>query len=69
MAAIIWSSPRNPPRGVATRLGISRDQLRKAIHRNKEDAKLGARDRVTIWDDGAIVDDEGNIIGNVYDDG
>lgn len=62
----IWSNPGNPPRGVATRLGITRAQLRNALHRIKADVKLGARDRVTIWDDGSVTDDEGDLIGNVH---
>jgi hypothetical protein len=43
----IWSNPGNPTAGVATQLGISRQQLREAIHKIKRDAKLGATDRIT----------------------
>jgi uncharacterized protein DUF4279 len=49
---IIWSRPGNPTRGVARTLGITRAQLRHAIHEIKDDAGLGPPDRVTIWDDG-----------------
>ena len=64
----IWSRPENPTRDVARRLGVTREQLRDAIHRIKEDAKLGARDRITIWDDGTITDERGETIGNVHEE-
>ena len=67
MPAIIWSSPRNPPSGVATRLGITRQQLRDAIHEIKHDAKLAPTDRVTISDDGSVRDENDVEIGNVYE--
>ncbi|HTT81105.1 MAG TPA: hypothetical protein VMF86_15640 [Stellaceae bacterium] len=68
MPQIIWNQPGNPSRGVAARLGITRDQLRNALHRIKADVKYGPTDRVIIWDDGSVSDDEGEMIGNVYDE-
>ena len=65
---VIWSQPENPPESVAGVLGITRVQLGDAIHSIKEDAGLGPRDRVTIWDDGSITDDTNARIGNVYDE-
>ena len=53
---------------MAVALGITRVQLGDAIHSIKEDAGLGPRDRVTIWDDGSITDDTNARIGNVYDE-
>ena len=64
----IWSNPENPPRGIATRLGITRHQLREAIYRIKEDFQLGPRDRLTIWDDGSVTDEDGELIANIYDE-
>lgn len=68
MARIIWSNPGNPPTSVARRLGITRVQLGEAIHTIKNDAGLGPRDRVNIWDDGSITDDMDVWIGNVHDE-
>ena len=67
MARIIWSSSGNPTNQVATRLGISRWRLREAIHTIKKRAKLGARDRLTIYDDGSVFDANGEDVGNVYE--
>jgi len=64
----VWSSPGNPPRAIATRLGITREQLRYAIHRIKEEVKLGPRDRVKIWDDGSVANEDEGPIGNIYDE-
>ena len=64
----IWSNPGNPTAGVATQLGISRQQLREAIHKIKRDATLGATDRITIWDDGTVTDESNVPIGNVYEE-
>jgi hypothetical protein len=64
----IWSRPGNPPRGIATRLGITRHQLRDAIHAIKHEAKLGPRSRVTIWDDGTVTDEADVWIGNIHNE-
>jgi hypothetical protein len=68
MASRIWSSPRNPPRSVANRLGIARAELRRRLHRIKRAAKLGPRDRVTIWDDGSVTDEADDNIGNLQEE-
>ena len=64
----IWSRPGNPPKSVAVALGITRPQLRYAIHKIKDDAGLGPGDSVKIWDDGSITDDADEWIGNIYDE-
>jgi hypothetical protein len=66
MPRIIGSNPGNLTRGVATRLGITRDQLRDALHSIKHGAKLRATDRVTIWNDGTVTDEADVWIGNIY---
>ena len=68
MPRIIWSNPGNPPHGVATRLGITRGQLGRAIHRIKNYAGLAPRDQVTIWDDGSVTDEDGVPLGNIQDE-
>jgi hypothetical protein len=68
MARVIWNSPRNPTNQVATALGISRSRLRTGLHEIKRRSKLGARDRVTIYDDGTVRDVNGEHVGNIYED-
>jgi len=68
MARKIWSNPDNPPRGVAARLGITRPELSRRLHRIKRDAKLGPRERVTIWDDGSVTDEADVWIGDLYEE-
>lgn len=68
MARVIWSNPGNPTAEVSSRLGITRWQLREAIHSIKNGAGLSPRDRVSIWDDGSVTDDTDVWIGNVYDE-
>jgi hypothetical protein len=68
MARVIWSRPGNPTRAVATALGITREQLGRAIHVIKHDAGLLPPDNVTIWDDGTVTVDRDVQIGNIYDE-
>src|SRR5205814_1336771 len=58
----------DPTPGVATRLHITRQQLRHALHVIKRDAKLAPTDRVTIWDDGMVTDESDAPIGNIYEE-
>jgi len=68
MAEKIWSRPENPTRGVASTLGISRAQLREAIHAIKPGAGLQPDDNITIWDDGSVTDAGDVSIGNIFDE-
>jgi hypothetical protein len=68
MARIIWDRPTNPPKWVADRLGISEWDLGIALHAIKQASGLGGADRVTISDDGTVTDDQGQAIGNIYDE-
>ena len=65
---IIWSRPGNPPRSVATALRIPHWRLRNALHEIKRRSNLGARDRLTIYDDGSVRDANGEHVGNIYED-
>ena len=65
---IIWSGPSNPTNAVAERLGIPRWRLRGALHEIKKRSKLGATDRVTIYDNGTVVDANGEDVGDIYED-
>ena len=68
MTRIIWDRPTNPPKWVADQLGISEWDLGDALHAIKEASGLGGADHVTISDDGTVTDDQGQVIGNIYDE-
>jgi hypothetical protein len=67
-ARIIWSDPGNPTSEVSRALGIERLQLRQALHRIKRAQGLKGADRVIIWNDGSVTDQQDNVLGNVYDE-
>jgi hypothetical protein len=67
-AHIIWSDPWNPTNEVSRALGIERLQLRRALHRIKRAQGLKGADRVIIWNDGSVTDQQDNVLGNVYDE-
>jgi hypothetical protein len=64
---ILWDQVGNPEPWVARRLGIETWQLRAAIHKIKAYSHLGGADRITIWDNGDVSDDN-EVIGNIYDE-
>ena len=68
MARVIWDQPGNPPKYVSNQLGISRVQLGEAIHEIKHAGDLRAPDRVIIYDDGMVTDEQGDVLGNIYDE-
>lgn len=68
MARTIWRRPGNPPRSVATTLGITRTQLGDAIHAIKKNAGLRPGENVSISDDGSVTDAYNEVIGNIYDE-
>jgi hypothetical protein len=68
MASIIWSNPGNPTNEVSRSLNIERRQLRVALHRIKHAQGLKGVDRVNIWNDGSVTDQQNNVLGNIYDE-
>ncbi len=68
MATIIWDRRRSPTKYVSDKLGIARSQLRKGIHKIKARSNLGAIDRIIIYDDGAVTDEHGEHVGNIFDE-
>ena len=57
-----------PTRAVSDQLRIERWQLRGAIHKIKAANNLGATDRVFIYDDGSVTDENGERLGNIHDE-
>jgi hypothetical protein len=68
MSRIIWDRSDNPTQYVSDELGITRSQLRRALHKIKGYSNLGATDRVIIYDDGRVTDANGDDIGNILDE-
>ena len=66
-ASVIWNDPGNPTNQVSRALGVERRQLRQALHRIKRAQGLKGADRVIIWNDGSVTDQQDNVLGNVYD--
>jgi hypothetical protein len=50
------------------RLRISRRDLGRALHNIKARSNLRAADRVVLYDDGAVTDQAGEPLGNIYDE-
>jgi hypothetical protein len=68
LGQVLWNSSENPTKYVSDRLGIERWQLRAAIHKIKSAADLSGADRVIIYDDGSVADENGEPIGNIHDE-
>jgi hypothetical protein len=69
MARLIWDKlRRSPTKAVSDQLSIERWQLRASIHKIKAANNLGATDRVLIYDDGSVTDEEGEPLGNIHDE-
>jgi hypothetical protein len=68
MARVIWNHPGNPPKYVSDQLGIPHWQLGEAIHEIKHAGNLRAPHRVIIYDDGMVTDENGDVLGNIYDE-
>jgi hypothetical protein len=68
LARVIWESSANPTDYVSEQLGIERWELREAIHKIKASSDLGGANRVIIYDDGSVTDENGELIGNIHDE-
>lgn len=65
---VLWSRGTLPTPHVSSRLGISRRQLGAAIHEIKRRSGLRGDDRITIYEDGNVTDERGDLIGNILDE-
>jgi hypothetical protein len=68
VSRIIWDRSGNPTEYGSNALGITRAQLRGALHKIKAYSNLGATDRTVIYDDGRVTDANGDDIGNILDE-
>jgi len=67
-ARILWSNPGNPPDSVARALGMELRHFSRALHKIKAAGDLSGTDRVIIYSDGPVTDDQGEPLGNLYDE-
>ncbi len=64
----LWSNPGNPPDSVARALGMEPRRFSGALHKLKAAGDLSGADRVIIYSDGSVTDEEGEPIGNLHDE-
>src|SRR5947208_5368941 len=57
-ARILWSNPGNPPDAVARALGMQPRHFSRALHKIKAANDLSGTDRVVIYTDGSVTDEQ-----------
>ena len=67
-ARILWSHPGNPPDLVARALGMEPRRFSRALHKIKAASDLSGSDRVIIYSDGSVTDEQGEPLGNLHDE-
>jgi len=67
-ARILWSNPDNPPDAVARALGMTPTRFSGALHKIKAANDLSGVDRVIIYSDGSVTDEQGEPLGNLHDE-
>ena len=67
-ARILWSEPGNPSDAVPRALGMTPRGFGRALHKIKAANDLSGTDRVIIYSDGSVTDEQGEPLGNLYDE-
>ena len=67
-AHIVWSNPGNPPDSVARAVGMEPRRFSRALHKIKGASDLSGSDRVVIYSDGWVTDEQGERLGNLHDE-
>jgi len=67
-ARILWRNPGNPPDSVAGALGMEPRHFSRALHKIKAASDLSGADRVVIYSDGSVTDEQGEPLGNLRDE-
>ena len=68
LVRILWSNPGNPPDSVARALGMELRRFSRALHKIKAASDLSGADRVVIYSDGSVTDEQGEPLGNLHDE-
>jgi len=58
----------NPPDSVARALGIEPRRFSRALHKIKAASDLSGADRVIIYNNGMVEDEQGEPLGNLHDE-
>jgi hypothetical protein len=67
-ARILWSNPGNPSDAIARVLGMEPRRFSRALHKIKAASDLSGADRVVIYSDGWVTDEQGERLGNLHDE-
>jgi hypothetical protein len=67
-ARILWSNPGNPPDSVSRALGMELRRFSRALHKIKAASDLSGSERVVIYSDGWVTDEQGERLGNLHDE-
>jgi hypothetical protein len=68
LVRILWSNPGNPPASLARALGMELRRFSRALHKIKAAGDLSGSDRVVIYSDGSVTDEQGEPLGNLHDE-
>jgi len=68
LARILWSHPGNPPDSVARALGMELRSFSRALHKIKAASDLSGAGSRVINNDGSVTDEQGEPLGNLYDE-
>jgi len=64
----LWSNPGNPLASVARALGMEPRRFSRALHKIKAAGDLSGPDRVVIYSNGTVTDEQGQPLGNLHDE-
>jgi hypothetical protein len=67
-ARILWNNPGNPPDTVSRALGMEPRHFSRALHKIKAANDLSGADRVVIYTDGSVTNEQGEPLGNLHDE-
>ncbi len=67
-ARMLWSNPGNPPDWVARALGMEPRRFSRALHKIKAANDFSGVDRVIIYSDGVVTDEQDEPLGNLHDE-
>lgn len=56
------------PAGLGCSLGIGPHRFSRALHKIKAASDLSGADRVVIYSDGTVTDEQGEPLGNLHDE-
>jgi hypothetical protein len=68
LVRILWSNPGNPPASLARALGMELRRFSRALHKIKAAGDLSGSDRVVIYSDRSVTDEQGEPLGNLHDE-